>query len=165
MPGRARRRLRASTRRAGAQPRGVRPRSLASPGPAEAAPGQTMDLSLTGTQAFFTTAFDSLTSTITALQNNDTSSLSNVSLTNIQASLQSSNLYRGELGNRMRTVTDYQSDQTRRIEELTKGVSDVTDVDLAQAITDYQSAQTAYQAALQMAAQGNKLSLMDFIRG
>jgi flagellar hook-associated protein 3 FlgL len=131
----------------------------------EAAPGQTMDLSISGSQSFFTTAFDTLTSTITALQNNDTATLSNASLTNIQASLQTSNQYRGEVGNRMRTVTDYQFDQTRRIEELTKGVSDVTDVDLAQAITDYQSAQTAYQAALQMAGQGNKLSLMDFIRG
>jgi flagellin-like hook-associated protein FlgL len=131
----------------------------------EAAPGQTMDLSLSGTQTYFTTAFDTLTSTITALQNNDTATLSNASLTNIQASLSQSSLYRGEIGNRVRTVTDYQSDQTRRIEELTKGVSDVTDVDLAQAITDYQSAQTAYQAALQMAGQGNKLSLMDFIRG
>ncbi|MEI7986438.1 MAG: flagellar hook-associated protein FlgL [Armatimonadota bacterium] len=131
----------------------------------EAAPGQTMDLTISGSQSFFTTAFDTLTTTITALQNNDTASLSNASLTNIQASLQTSNQYRGEIGNRMRTVTDYQFDQTRRIEELTKGVSDVTDVDLAQAITDYQSAQTAYQAALQMAGQGNKLSLMDFIRG
>jgi flagellin-like hook-associated protein FlgL len=99
------------------------------------------------------------------MQNNDTATLSNASLTNIQAALQSSSLYRGELGNRGRTISDYQSDQTRRIEELTKNVSDVTDVDLAQAITDYQSAQTAYQAALQMAGQGNKLSLMDFIRG
>lgn len=131
----------------------------------EAAPGQTMDLSISGSQSFFTTAFDTLTSTITALQNNDTATLSNASLTNIQAGLQTANQYRGEIGNRMRTVTDYQFDQTRRIEELTKGVSDVTDVDLAQAITDYQSAQTAYQAALQMAGQGNKLSLMDFIRG
>ncbi len=131
----------------------------------EAAPGQTMDLSLSGTQSFITTTFNTLTSTITAMQNNDTATLSNASLTNIQAALQSSSLYRGELGNRGRTISDYQSDQTRRIEELTKNVSDVTDVDLAQAITDYQSAQTAYQAALQMAGQGNKLSLMDFIRG
>jgi flagellar hook-associated protein 3 FlgL len=131
----------------------------------EAAPGQTMDLSLSGTQTFFTNAYDTLTATITALQNNDTGTLSNSSLANIQANLQTSSFYRGEIGDRMRTVTDYKSDQARRIEELTKGVSDVTDVDLAQAITDYQSAQTAYQAALQMAGQGNKLSLMDFIRG
>ena len=131
----------------------------------EAAPGQTMDLSIAGTQNFFTSSFQTLSDTITALQNNDTSTLSNASLTNIQANLQTSSLHRGEIGNRVRTITDYQSDQTRRIEELTKGISDVTDIDLAQAITDYQSAQTAYQTALQMAGQGNKLSLMDFIRG
>jgi flagellar hook-associated protein 3 FlgL len=131
----------------------------------EAAPGQTMDLSLSGTQTFFTNAFDTLTSTITALQNNDTATLGTTSLSSIQSNLQVSNLYRGEVGDRMRTISDYRSDQSRRIEELTKGVSNVTDIDLAQAITDYQSAQTAYQAALQMASQGNKLSLMDFIRG
>jgi flagellar hook-associated protein 3 FlgL len=131
----------------------------------EAAPGQTVDLSLPGTQAFFTTTYKTLTDTITALQNNDTSTLSNASLTNIQAALQSSNLSQGEVGNRVRTIADYQGDQTRRIQELTKGISDVTDVDLSQAITDYQSAQTAYQAALQMAGQNGKLSLMNFISG
>ena len=131
----------------------------------EAAPGQTMDLSLPGTQSFFTTTYKTLSDTITALQNNDTSTLSNTSLTNLQAGLQSSSLNQGEVGNRMRSITDYQSDQTRRIGELTKGISDVTDVDLTQAITDYQSAQTAYQAALQMAGQNGKLSLMNFITG
>ena len=131
----------------------------------EAAPGQTVDLSLPGTQSFFTTTYKTLTDTITALQNNDTSTLSNASLTNIQAALQSSNLSQGEVGNRVRTISEYQGDQTRRIQELTKGISDVTDVDLTQAITEYQSAQTAYQAALQMAGQNGKLSLMNFITG
>ena len=131
----------------------------------EAAPGQTVNLSLPGTQSFFTTTYKTLTDTITALQNNDQSTLSNGSLTNIQAALQSSNLNQGEIGNRVRTITDYQGDQTRRIQELTKGISDVTDVDLTQAITEYQSAQTAYQAALQMAGQNGKLSLMNFITG
>jgi flagellin-like hook-associated protein FlgL len=131
----------------------------------EAAPGQMMNLSLPGTQSFFQTTYKTLSDTITALQNNDQSTLSNTSLTNIQAGLQTSSLSQGEVGNRMRLVTDYQSDQTRRIGELTKGISDVTDVDLSQAITDYQSAQTAYQAALQMAGQNGKLSLMNFITG
>ena len=131
----------------------------------EAAPGQTVDLSLPGTQSFFTTTYKTLTDTITALQNNDTSTLSNASLTNIQAALQSSNISQGEVGNRVRTISEYQGDQTRRIQELTKGISDVTDVDLTQAITEYQSAQTAYQAALQMAGQNGKLSLMNFITG
>lgn len=131
----------------------------------EAAPGQTIDLSLPGTDTFFTTAYNDLSTMITALQNNDTATLSNSSLTSVQNDIQAVNLARGEIGNRVRTVTDYQSDHSRRIEELTKGVSDIEDVDLAQAITDYQSAQTAYQAALQMASQGSKLSLMDFIQG
>ena len=131
----------------------------------EAAPGQQMDLSLTGQNTFFTQAYSNLTTMITALNNNDTSTLSNSSLSQIQADLQSVNMSRGEVGNRMRAVTDYQSDHSRRIDELTKGVSDIEDVDLAQAITDYQSAQTAYQASLQMASQGSKISLMDFIQG
>lgn len=131
----------------------------------EAAPGQTMDLSLPATDSFFKDTYDHLTSMITALQNNDISTLSNTSLTDMKNDLQTVSLGRGEVGNRVRSITNYQADQTRRIEELTKGVSDIEEVDLAQAITDYQSAQTAYQAALQMASQGSKLSLMDFITG
>lgn len=131
----------------------------------EAAPGQTVDLSLSGQDSFFTKTYNDLTSMINALQNNDTSTLSNTSLTDIQNDLQSVNMTRGEIGNRVNAVTDYQSDHSRRIDELTKNVSDIEDVDLAQAITDYQSAQTAYQAALQMASEGSKLSLMDFIKG
>ena len=135
------------------------------PAKVEAAPGQTMDLSLPGTTSFFQTTYKSLTDTITALTNNDQNTLSNASLTNIQAGLQTSSMTQGEIGNRVRSITNYQSDQTRRIGELTKGISDVTDVDLSKAITDYQSAQTAYQAALQIAGQNGKLSLMNFITG
>ncbi|MBI1331584.1 MAG: flagellar hook-associated protein 3 [Armatimonadetes bacterium] len=131
----------------------------------EAAPGQTMDLSLPGTDTFFQSAYDHLTTMIDAMNNNDSSTLSNTSLTDVQADLQVVNMARGEIGNRVRTLDDYQSDHSRRIDELTKGVSDIEDVDLAQAITDYQSAQTAYQAALQMVSQGSKLSLMDYISG
>ena len=131
----------------------------------ESAPGQTMDLSLPSMDSFFKTTYNDLTTTLTALQNNDQSTLSNTSLAKIQSDLQSVNLTQGEIGNRTRAVTDLQSDNTRRITELTTNVSGIQDVNMAQAITDYQGAQTAYQAALQMAGQGMKLSLMDYITG
>lgn len=131
----------------------------------EAAPGQTMDLSLPAQDTFFTTAYGNLSTMINALQNNDTTTLSNTTLSALQSDLQSVNMSRGEVGNRVRLISDYQADHSRRIDELTTGVSDIEDVDLAQAITDYQSAQTAYQAALQMVSQGTRLSLMDFLKG
>lgn len=131
----------------------------------EAAPSELMTLSQSNVPTLYKDTYDRLTNMITALNSNDGSYLSNSSLNDIQTSIQQFNQSRGELGTKVRTLELYKDDHTRRIEELTSNVSDIEDVDLAQAITDYQSAQTAYQAALQMTSQGSRLSLMDFIRG
>lgn len=131
----------------------------------EAAPGELMTLSQTSVPTLFQETYDKLTGMINALNSNDGSYLSNTTLTEVQESIQQFNQARGELGTKVRTLELYKNDHSRRIEELTSNVSDIEDVDLAQAITDYQSAQTAYQAALQMTSQGSRLSLMDFIQG
>ncbi|HLO99880.1 MAG TPA: flagellar hook-associated protein FlgL [Fimbriimonas sp.] len=131
----------------------------------EAAPGELMTLSQSSVPTLFQETYDKLTGMINALNSNDGSYLSNTTLTEVQESIQQFNQARGELGTKVRTLELYKNDHARRIEELTSNVSDIEDVDLAQAITDYQSAQTAYQAALQMTSQGSRLSLMDFIQG
>jgi len=46
----------------------------------------------------------------------------------------------------------------------TKGIDDLTGVDLAKALTDYTAQQTAYQAALKVGASVIQPSLVDFIR-
>jgi flagellar hook-associated protein 3 FlgL len=70
----------------------------------------------------------------------------------------------GEVGGTLQRVDEIGQHHTRRVDELTKQISDVVEVDMAEAITKYQQAETAYTAALQVGSQGYKLSLMDFIR-
>ena len=52
----------------------------------------------------------------------------------------------------------------RMQDDFAKHISDVEEVDIDQAITQYRQAEVAYQAALQVASQGFRLSLMDFIQ-
>ena len=63
------------------------------------------------------------------------------------------------------TVDELKAHNQRRIDDFTQRISDVEDVDMAEAITQYQTAQTVYTAALQVASTTHQLSLMDFIRG
>jgi flagellar hook-associated protein 3 FlgL len=55
-----------------------------------------------------------------------------------------------------------------RLEDLedltTKGIDDLTGVDMAKAITDFTAQQSAYQAALKVGAQIIQPSLVDFLR-
>jgi len=69
------------------------------------------------------------------------------------------------VGARLRTVDDLTERYIRMSDEFTKHISDVEEVDVDQAIMQYRLAETAYTAALQVASQGFRLSLMDFIRG
>lgn len=67
-------------------------------------------------------------------------------------------------GAKLNRVEEMTRSHERRIDELVKQISDVEDIDLSQAILNYQKAQTAYAAALQVGSQGFQMSLMDFIR-
>ena len=57
-----------------------------------------------------------------------------------------------------------QAQRSERLENIEKLISDETDVDLPEAITRLNQASTAYQAALQSAAQIMRISLLDYIR-
>ncbi|MBS1707987.1 MAG: hypothetical protein JSS65_04615 [Armatimonadetes bacterium] len=71
---------------------------------------------------------------------------------------------RADQGSKLQTVQSLASDNARRKEDLTAQVSDAQDVDIAEAMTNYQQNQNAYQAALTVLAQGSKLSLLDYMR-
>jgi flagellar hook-associated protein 3 FlgL len=84
---------------------------------------------------------------------------------NLRKSVQEINLERGAIGARLQTVSNVESQHLRREDELTARISDTEEVDMGEAIMDYRLAETAYEAALNVASQGFRLSLMDFIRG
>lgn len=130
----------------------------------EIGPGDMMATHTKG-EALIGEAYSRLGSLKAALLGGDTGYLSGVSITDVQASIGAFNTERGQVGAKLRTVEDGIRDMTRRMDELTASISDVEEIDLDRAIVDYQLAQTAYSAALNVASQGFRLSLMDFIQG
>ena len=64
----------------------------------------------------------------------------------------------------MKTVEATRSTHERREVELKERASDIGEIDYAAAIIDYSAAQSAYEAALQVASKGFSTGLMDFIR-
>lgn len=130
----------------------------------EVAANETIDVNVNGSP-LIDGLYAQLNSLKASLQNNDITGLSDTSLPAIQKSMDSIALSRAGVGNRINTVSDLISQHARRQDELTTRISDTEEVDITQAITDYRMADSAYQAALNVASQGFKLSLMDFIRG
>lgn len=130
----------------------------------EIAPAQTMGVtSKMGTT--LTDAYEFLESFKTNLTGGNLGGISGVDIQNFQNSMNAIGSERGSVGAKLRTVDELKAHNQRRIDDFTQRISDVEDVDMAEAITQYQTAQTVYTAALQVASTTHQLSLMDFIRG
>lgn len=130
----------------------------------ETGPNETLSVSVDGGQ-LFSEAYRRLDRIRLHLENGDSSSLGGDDLRDILASMDAINTARASVGSRLQQVEQRTTMLQRRIEDLTVGLSDVEEVDLTEAIQRFKTAETAYQAALTVAAQGFKLSLMDFLRG
>lgn len=130
---------------------------------AEFDPGRTMTVNAK-TSPLFEDIYAALESLKNNLNQGQIQSISANSLKDIQNSTSSVGSIRSDLGSKLQAISEASNSQSRRKIDLTSTISDVEDVDMSKAITDYQQASTAYQAALQVAGQGYKLSLMDFIR-
>lgn len=98
------------------------------------------------------------------LANGNVIQISDQSVGDLKALVSEVAYARGDIGARMQAVERYESDNLRRIDDFKAKISDLEDVDMAEAYVHYQQAQTTYQAALQTASAGMQLSLMDFIR-
>ena len=97
------------------------------------------------------------------LSSNNPGAISNTSLKTLDDLIQRVNLARGDIGSKTQTLTSLSDQHQRRSDELSQAISNVEDIDMTKAISDYQQANTAYQAALTVSSQGSKLSLMDFM--
>jgi flagellar hook-associated protein 3 FlgL len=113
----------------------------------------------------FMEAYQRLETLKNHLRGGNAAALSGISVQDLQSSLRVFNGERGAIGVRLQTLSARDAQHERRSDELTKGISDIEEVDMSQAIINYRSADAALQAALSVAAQGFRLSLMDFIRG
>jgi len=112
----------------------------------------------------FTDAYARLETLKNSLRGGNLSAMSGQDIPALQNSMNSFRVSIGEAGSRMALVKEYESQNQRRIDEFTTRIADAEEVDIAEAMVRYQQAETAYTAAMQVAGQGFKLSLMDFIR-
>lgn len=129
----------------------------------EVGPTETMQVNSIG-EPMFSDTYNKLETLKNNLLGGNVGAISGVSINDMQAAMKTINAERGQVGAKLRQVDDYNAQYTRRVDDLTQGISDIEEVDVAQAITSYQLAQTAYEAALRVASQGFQLSLMDFIQ-
>ena len=131
---------------------------------AEVAADQTVALNTSGTP-LLTDLYARLETLRQGLMDGSAAQISGTSIPEMQKSIDAVNLERASVGNRMNTVEELATQHLRREDELSSRITDIEEVDLTQAIMDYRLAETAYEAALNVASQGFRLSLMDFIRG
>ena len=82
----------------------------------------------------------------------------------MQAAKRAFDQMRGDVGTRIQSADQALAHHTRRMDDLTSRISDLEDADMSEAILDYKTAETAYQAAMQTVSMGSQLSLMDFLR-
>jgi flagellar hook-associated protein 3 FlgL len=129
----------------------------------EASASQTISVNTPGSP-IFTTLYNDLQTLQQNLLNNDQTAISNTSVASMQTDLDSVSMEQGNVGAKMDTVQSMTADYTRRNTDLSGQISNIQDVNMAQAITNYQLANTAYQAALTVTSQGFGLSLANFIK-
>lgn len=129
----------------------------------EAGPGRRLPIGVPG-EPLFSTTYASLEQLKNDLAGGQIGAISTTDLAQIQSALKDVGAIRGDLGSRLAEVDDLTSQWGRRADALTNQISDVEDADVAETAVQYQQAQQAYTAALTVASQGFRLSLMDFIK-
>jgi flagellin-like hook-associated protein FlgL len=106
--------------------------------------------------------FNTLLRLKTALQNNDTEEIGR-SLERIDTDISRVTFARSEIGSRLQSLDTIGDKLKDEDVQLKSALSNDTDVDLVQAISNMTARQYAFQASLQTAASIMKLSLLDFI--
>jgi flagellar hook-associated protein 3 FlgL len=111
--------------------------------------------------------FGTLDNAVTGILGATTSTQASQAVTqalyNIDVSLARISAVRGQAGDLLNRADSITSTNEKRTIEQTANRSRAEDVDMIQAVSDFQKQQTGYQAALQSYAQIQKLSLFNFI--
>ncbi len=131
---------------------------------AEIRSGEYLRTNVEGTPGMFQGIFDTLTSLEENLKSGSTQLVSDENLVDLKNSLAHVNAVRGQVGIGLKTVDSELVMNIARQDDLKKQISSVQEVDMAEAIVDYQLAENAYTAALQSATRGASLSLLDFMQ-
>lgn len=129
----------------------------------EIGPGESLRVN-TDADDLFIDAYAALEQLKTNLRGGDRSAIAGVDIEELQSQMDVVLVARAQAGSAIQQVERLETAQTRRVDELTKQISDLEEVDMAEAIQSYKLAETAYQAALMASSRGFQLSLMDFMR-
>lgn len=129
----------------------------------EIGPGETTQTNVV-TEPAMTEIYTRLESLKSNLIGGQVGAISGVDIAAIQSSQDKISVLRGSVGARLQTIDDLSLQWQRRSDELTINISNVEDVDVSEAAVQYQQANQAYTAALTVASQGFRLSLMDFLK-
>ena len=123
----------------------------------------TININVTGQDILDTNIFNSALNLRTALENDDTNEIANMidSIDSASEKMISLNTSVGSIQNQLELAEDRL--RTANL-NLATFISDTEDVDLASAITQYNSEEMAYQAALQSTANILRLNILDFLK-
>jgi flagellar hook-associated protein 3 FlgL len=128
----------------------------------EVAPGEQMTVNTPGSP-LFTDIYSQLETLKNDLSSGSQSTISNTDIANLKTAMANVSQMNGQFGAQIDSVNTMKSANTQRTTDLTANISNIENVNIAQAAVQLTQAQTAYQAALEATAQANKYSLMDFI--
>jgi flagellar hook-associated protein 3 FlgL len=127
----------------------------------EVAPGVTVAVSVDPTTTF-NPLFSALNQLQSGLAANDTS-IVQASLGSFDSALDAVSTARAQIGARTNRLDSLKQRQDSVSVNLTGLLSQVKDVDMASAITNFTMAQTVYQASLKASAQSMQISLLDYL--
>lgn len=133
-----------------------------SPVQREISPGVSLAVSVDPTTTF-NDLFDALDGLQAGLASGDSASISNT-LNQFDTALDSIDTARSSIGARVNRLEGLQQRQSAVSVNLTSLLSNVKDVDMPAAITNFSMAQTIYQASLKASAQMLQSSLLDYLR-
>lgn len=136
----------------------------ANPLTVESGPNETMTINSNASNLFLD-ALNRIESLKNNLVSGNTGAISGIDIAAIQTSQRELSLERGIVGSKLVQANSLISDFERRQDEFTEAISNIEEVDMAEAMVQYRLSETAYQAALNVASQGFRLSLLDFVQG
>jgi flagellar hook-associated protein 3 FlgL len=128
----------------------------------EIAPGDEMTVNTPGSP-LFTSMYNQLETLKTDLSSGDVSKISNTDIADLKASMTNVSQLNGQFGAQVDTINSMTSANTQRSTELTSNISNIVNVNVAQAALQLTQAQTAYQAALETTATASKYNLVYFL--
>jgi flagellar hook-associated protein 3 FlgL len=128
----------------------------------QVAPGQTIAVNVDPT-ATFDPVFTALNTLHQGLTSSSSSSITS-SIDQLDTALNAVLASRATVGAKTNRLSSLQTQMTSVQTNLTGLLSQVKDVDIAQAITQFSMTQTVYQASLQAGAKVMQQSLLDYLR-